>query len=131
MTELIHKELAYAIVGCAMEVHKTLGPGFLESVYENALKVELERNGLNYKTQVAFPVVYKDHHIKDFVCDMVVDNKIIIELKALKNLSDIERAQVINYLKVTHLELTLLINFGKKSLEYERLVLTRDQENHN
>ncbi len=101
MAELIHKELAYAIVGCAMEVHKTHGPGFLESVNENAMKIELEKKGLKYDTQVSFPVIYKGHHIKDFACDIVVDHKIIIELKALKNLSDIERAQVINYLKVT------------------------------
>lgn len=131
MDELIHKKLAYAIVGCAMEVHKTLGPGFLESVYENAMKIELENKGLKCKTQVSFPVIYKDHHIKDFICDMVVDDKVIIELKAIKNLSDLERAQAINYLKVTGIELALLINFGKRSLEYERLVLTRNHVNSN
>jgi len=131
LDELIHKKLAYAIVGCAMEVHKTLGPGFLESVYENAMKIELENKGLKCKTQVSFPVIYKDHHIKDFICDMVVDDKVIIELKAIKNLSDLERAQAINYLKVTGIELALLINFGKRSLEYERLVLTRNHVNSN
>ncbi|NQT64292.1 MAG: GxxExxY protein [Candidatus Marinimicrobia bacterium] len=114
-----------------MEVHKTLGPGFLESVYENAMKIELENKGLKCKTQVSFPVIYKDHHIKDFICDMVVDDKVIIELKAIKNLSDLERAQAINYLKVTGIELALLINFGKRSLEYERLVLTRNHVNSN
>lgn len=124
MTELLYKELAYKVIGCAMEVHKTLGPGFLESVYENAMIVELERQGLGFKSQVSYPIVYKDNHIKDFVCDLVVENKIIVELKAIKQLTDIERAQTINYLKVTRLQLGIVINFSRKSLEYERLVLT-------
>ena len=131
MTDLIHKELAYAIVGCAMEVHKTLGPGFLETVYEEAMKIELNLKGLSQQTQVSYPVVYKGHHIKNFVCDMVVDNKVIIELKALKQLSNIERAQSINDLKVTGIELAMLINFGTSSLEYERLVLTKTHINQN
>jgi len=131
LTDLIHKELAYAIVGCAMEVHKTLGPGFLETVYEEAMKIELNLKGLSQQTQVSYPVVYKGHHIKNFVCDMVVDNKVIIELKALKQLSNIERAQSINDLKVTGIELAMLINFGTSSLEYERLVLTKTHINQN
>lgn len=108
-----------------MEVHKRLGPGFLESVYEEALLVELDIRGVERKSQVSFPVIYRDRHIKDFVCDLVVKNKVIVELKAVKKLTDIERAQAINYLKVTGLELALLINFGATSLEYERLILTR------
>ena len=109
-----------------MEVHRTLGPGFLESVYEQAMRVEFERRNLKFMNQVSYPVLYKGIHVKDFVCDLIVEGKIIVELKALKKLTDIERAQSINYLKVTGLELTILINFCNTSLEYERLVLTRE-----
>lgn len=125
MVELIHKELAYKIVGCAMEVHKTLGPGFLESVYEEALKLEMGTKGIIFESQKEYPVIYMGQEIKKFYCDLVVENKIIVELKAVKKLGDIERAQVINYLKVTGLQLGILMNFGEKSLISERLVKTR------
>jgi len=125
LVELIHKELAYKIVGCAMEVHKTLGPGFLESVYEEALKLEMGTKGIIFESQKKYPVIYMGQEIKKFYCDLVVENKIIVELKAVKKLGDIERAQVINYLKVTGLQLGILMNFGEKSLISERLVKTR------
>lgn len=126
---MIYKELAYKIVGCAMEVHKALGPGFLESVYEEALKVELGFQGINFESQKQFPITYRGQEIKQFSCDLVVENKIILELKALKQLGDIERAQVINYLKVTGLQLGILMNFGEKSLVSERLVSTTQNKN--
>ncbi len=131
MASLIYKELAYKVVGCAMEVHKVLGPGFLEAAYENAMKIELKILGLKYSAQVPYPIIYKGVHIKDYVCDLVVDDKIVIELKSMTKLGDVERAQIINYLKVTNLKLGLLINFGQKSLEYERFILTRDSKTHN
>jgi len=130
MADLIHKKLAYDIIGCAMEVHRVLGPGFLESVYEQGMLVELQSKGLNTKQQVLYPIFYKGVHIKDYVADLVVENKIIIELKAIKKLSDIERAQCINYLKVSGLELALLINFGERSLEYERIILTQNNSTY-
>ncbi|MBC8401444.1 MAG: GxxExxY protein [Candidatus Marinimicrobia bacterium] len=114
--------MSYRIVGCAMEVHKVLGAGFLESVYEEVLKVEFRENNISYESQKSFPVIYKNVSVKDFVCDLVVDEKIIVELKAIKKISDIERAQVLNYLKVTGYKLGLLINFGQTSLKFERLV---------
>jgi len=125
---LIYKELAYKIIGCAMEVHKALGPGFLEAVYEEALKVELSFQGINFESQKQFPITYRGQEIKQFYCDLVVENKIILELKALKQLGDIERAQVINYLKVTGLQLGILINFGAKSLISERIVLSKNNK---
>ncbi|MCF7921576.1 MAG: GxxExxY protein [Candidatus Marinimicrobia bacterium] len=112
-----------------MEVHKALGPGFLESVYEEALKVELGFQGINFESQKQFPITYRGQEIKQFSCDLVVENKIILELKALKQLGDIERAQVINYLKVTGLQLGILMNFGEKSLVSERLVSTTQNKN--
>lgn len=123
MADIIYKELSYKVVGCAMEVHKELGPGFLESVYEAALAVELEKQGIPFQLQKQFPVIYKGVPVKIFTADLVIDDKIIIELKAISKLGAIERAQVINYLKATGLKLGLLINFGQISLQYERLVL--------
>ena len=125
MVDLIYKELAYKIVGCAMKVHKTLGPGFIESVYETALKLELATQGIFFESQKEYPVIYLGQEIKKFYCDLVVENKIIVELKAVRKLGDIERAQVINYLKVTELQLGILINFGEKSLVSERLISTK------
>ncbi len=121
--DFIYKELTYKIIGCAMNVHKILGVGFLESIYEAALKVEFKNFNLLFKSQVEFPVIYRNENIKTFVCDMVVNDKVIIELKAIKQISDIERAQLLNYLKVTKLKVGLLINFGTKLIQYERIVL--------
>lgn len=129
MVKLIHRELAYKVVGCAMEVHKNLGPGFIESVYEEAFKLELNANGISFESQKEYPVIYRGQEIKKFYCDLVVENKIIIELKAIKILGNIERAQLINYLKVTGLKLGLLMNFGEKSLVSERLVSTSQNNN--
>jgi len=125
MVELIYKELSYNIIGCAMEVHKTLGPGFLESVYEEALKLELGIKGISFESQKEYPVKYRGQEIKKFYCDIVVEDKIILELKAVRQLDNIDRVQIINYLKVTELQLGLLINFGEKSLVSERLVSTQ------
>lgn len=122
-TEIIYKELSYKIVGCAMVVHKILGVGFLEAVYEEAFKIELQLHKIHFEAQKKYLVIYKNKIIKDFFCDIVVENKIIIELKAIKNIGDIERAQVINYLKVTSLKLGIIINFGETSLKYERIAL--------
>lgn len=120
MKEFKYKELTFNIIGCAMEVHKVLGPGFLESVYEAALIIELKQAGIDVQTQVEFPLNYKGTIIKKFVCDLLVDKKVILELKAIKRITDIDKAQIINYLKVTELEVGLLFNFGSKSLQYER-----------
>jgi len=125
MVELIYKELSYNIIGCAMEVHKTLGPGFLESVYGEALKLELGIKGISFESQKEYPVKYRGQEIKKFYCDIVVEDKIILELKAVRQLDNIDRVQIINYLKVTELQLGLLINFGEKSLVSERLVSTQ------
>ncbi|MBU0529917.1 GxxExxY protein [bacterium] len=123
MTQILFKELSYDIIGSAMEIHKQLGVGFLESVYEEAFKIELLSNKIPFESQKKYPVMYKNTFVKDFFCDLVIDNKIIIELKAISNISNIERAQVLNYLKVTGLKLGIIVNFGETSLKYERIVL--------
>jgi GxxExxY protein len=121
--DLAHNELTRAIIGAAMEVHSTLGPGFLESVYEAALSIEFNLRGIKYEEQKAVPVMYKNQKAKEFFCDFLVDGKVLVELKALKAITNIEEAQVLNYLKATGLKVGLLINFGEQSLRYKRLVL--------
>lgn len=121
--ELMHSELTRAVIGAAMEVHSNLGPGFLESVYEAAMAIEFNLRNVPYERQKAILVMYKGEKAKDFLCDFLVDGKVLVELKALKTITGVEEAQVLNYLKATGLEVGLLINFGEQSLKYKRLVL--------
>jgi GxxExxY protein len=114
----------YAIIGAAMEVHRQLGCGFLESVYQEALAFELQNRRIPYTRELRFPVIYKGRQLScqyrpDFICF----GSMIVELKALTQLSGIEESQLINYLKVTGYHLGLLLNFGRKSLEQRRFVL--------
>jgi GxxExxY protein len=120
--DLMHSELTRAVIGAAMEVHSNLGPGFLESVYEAALAIELNLRNVPYERQKAIPVIYKGEKAKDFFCDFLVDGKVLVELKAIQIMTEIEEAQVLNYLKVTGLQVGLLVNFGQRSLKYKRLI---------
>ena len=114
-----YKELTEKIINCAFEVHNLLGSGFLEKVYENALLVELKRKGLKAESQYGLTVFYKESTVGEYLADIVVEDKIILELKALDKISDIHELQLKNYLKATGIELGLLINFGK-SVEVRR-----------
>lgn len=115
----------YAIIGAAMEVHRELGSGFLEAVYQDALAVELTVRGIPFKREVATPVRYKGQTLPSpYRADFICCGGIIVELKATDALAGIHEAQVINYLKATGLTRALLLNFGAKSLEYKRFVLT-------
>lgn len=107
------------IIGCAYKVHNTLGTGFLEKVYENALMIELKNSGLDAKQQVGIPVSYKDIIVGDYYADIIVEDEIILELKAVENLAKIHEVQLVNYLHGTGLEIGLLINFGR-SVEVKR-----------
>ena len=120
----LHKDLTEKIIGAAMEVHNTLHWGFLESVYEEALAIELDMRKIPFEKQKSIDVFYKGKIAKNFCCDLMVDRKILVELKAIKNLTEIEYAQVLNYLKATGLQLALLINFGTPSLEFKRIINT-------
>jgi GxxExxY protein len=122
MAEYLYKELTREIIGAAMEVHSTLGWGFLESVYEEALTLELESKGIIFERQKSLDVFYKGRKIKQFFCDLLIDGKILIELKAIKELAQTDMAQVLNYLKATNLRLGLLLNFGAASLQYKRII---------
>ena len=108
-----------------MEVHRELGCGFLEAVYQEAFEMELTAQAIPYRREVGLPVLYKGQELRTAYCaDFVCYETIIVELKALAELSGTEQAQVINYLKATGLEVGLLLNFGAPSLEYERFVLS-------
>jgi GxxExxY protein len=121
--DLVHSELTRAVIGAAMEVHSNLGPGFLESVYEAAMAIELNLIKVPYERQKSIPVMYKGEKAKDFFCDFLVGENVLVEIKALKVITGVEEAQVLNYLKATGLKVGLLINFGEQSLRYKRLVL--------
>ncbi len=122
MTEILYKELSYSIIGAAIEVHKTLGPGFLEVVYENALEIELKTRGVSFEKYLPLPVYYKDQMIGNYEADFLVDQKIILELKSISGLNKVHEAQAHHYLAATGLSLAILINFGTESLEYKRII---------
>lgn len=121
--DLIYKNEAYKIIGAAMEVHTVLGSGFLEAVYQEALEIEFKKREIPYARESQVKIIYKDITLKKtYYADFVCYDKIIVETKAIQQLTGIDESQVINYLKATGFELGLLINFGAESLEYKRLV---------
>jgi GxxExxY protein len=121
--KIIYKDLSYKIVGLAIQVRKELGFGFLEKVYENALMILWEENGIKAEQQVPIKVRFHGRVVGDYIADILVENSIILELKAQDKIADIHKAQTINYLKATGLRLAILLNFGKDKLDHERLVL--------
>jgi GxxExxY protein len=113
----------YEIIGAAMEVHRELGCGFLEAVYQEALREELSSRNIPFRAEVEIPIFYKGKRLKTgYRADFVCYESIIVELKAISKLSGIETAQVLNYLRAGHLERGLLFNFGAKSLEQRRFI---------
>ncbi|MBN1877015.1 MAG: GxxExxY protein [Anaerolineae bacterium] len=122
MAEILYKDFSYQIVGAAMEVHRILGPGFLEAVYEASLAHELGLRGLPFERQKHLPVTYKGQLVGDYIADLVVDNTIILELKAIAQIHDAHRAQAHHYLTATGLRLAIILNFGASSLEHQRVV---------
>jgi GxxExxY protein len=114
-------DLTYKIIGCAMKVHNTLGPGFQEVIYQRCLAIELERARLNFAREQEHVVYYEEIEVGTRRADFVVENKIIVELKALINLEDVHLAQAKNYVVAYDFPNGLLINFGAKSLQYKLL----------
>ncbi len=121
-TKLIYPELTYVVIGAAMEVHNVLGPGYLEQVYEGALSRELILRNVPHKRQWKLPVIYKDVQVGYYVADIVVEGKLILELKSVSRLNDRHVAQVLNYLTTTKFKLALLLNFGGRSLSHRRII---------
>ena len=122
MAKILYKDLSYAIVGAAMEVHRILGPGFLEAVYQAALAHELALRGIRFEQFKRLPVMYKDILVGDYVADFMVEDKVILEIKAVSELHPKHEAQAINYLTATGFRLAILLNFGSGSLQHRRLV---------
>ena len=121
--ELIEEELSYKIRGAVFQVSRHLGAGFLEKVYERALMIELESAGLNYETQKSINVNYKGRVVGEYFADILIKNKIILEIKAQRSIRPEHEAQLINYLKATKLKLGFLINFTHPKAEIKRFVL--------
>lgn len=123
--ELKHKDITEKIIGAAFEVHKFLGNGFQEVIYQRALAWEMSQINLTFNREIEQDVFYKElsEPIGSRRADFVVEGKVLVELKALKALEDVHLAQVLNYLKAYKLEVALLVNFGSKSMQFKRLVL--------
>ena len=120
---LQEEQISYAIQGCVFEVYRQLGCGFLEKVYEKALLAELEFQGLSAKPQVPVTVQYKNVVVGEYFADIVVENRVILELKAQQKLPQASRAQLLNYLKATGLHLGMLVNFAFPKASVKRVVL--------
>ena len=119
--DLICKDETYQILGAAMAVHRELGSGFTEKVYQAALEIEFQERGIPYEREVPLHAIYHQIELKaEFIPDFICYNRIVVEIKAVKELDDIHRSQTINYTKIAGLELGLLLNFRAKSLQYER-----------
>jgi len=120
----IFKDETYNIIGAAQEVHKELGSGFLEVVYQDALEIELNKNNVPYKREYALPIYYKNIKMnRVYHCDFLCYDKIIVETKSVNTLAKEFYAQVMHYLKATNLKLGLIINFGEPSLKVKRIIL--------
>jgi GxxExxY protein len=122
MVELIYKELTFAIIGAAMEVHRILGSGFLEAVSQAALERELTLRGIPFERKVKLPVTYKDITVGEYEADLIIDGKFIVEIKAVSKFNASHQAQAMHYLAATGLRLALLLNFGTGSLEHRRVM---------
>lgn len=122
--ELIEAELSHRIIGCCIEVHRVLGPGFLEKVYEEAVAVEFARTGLAFERQKLVVVYYADQPVGEHRLDFLVEARVILELKACRGLEDVHFAIARSYLKATGCTLALVVNFAQPKAEIRRVVLT-------
>ena len=118
---MLYEELTKRIIGCAMEVHKRLGNGFQEVIYQRALEIEMKYAGLEFEREMEMQIFYRDNDIGTRRVDFFVEGKIMVELKALVKLEDVHLAQAMNYLEAYKMEIGLLINFGGRSLEFKRV----------
>jgi GxxExxY protein len=128
MPEILHKELSESILKVFYEVYNELGHGFLERVYQNAMYLELKSQGFKVEAQKQIRVYYKGELVGDFYADLLIDDTIILELKACENLVKAHYAQTLNYLKATNIEVGLLLNFGEKP-QIKRFIFTNNRKN--
>jgi GxxExxY protein len=122
MDQLKYTDITGKIIGCAMQVHSTLGNGFQEVIYQKALEIEMALNGLVFEREKEMPIYYRDLHIGTRRVDFFVSGMIMVELKAITQLEDVHLAQALNYLEAYNVEIGLLLNFGSKSLIVKRLL---------
>jgi len=128
MSEILkHHELTDKIIGTFYEVYNELGFGFLESVYENALVIALKTKGFKVEQQIAVPVWFRGQRVGDFVADLLVEDKVILELKAVRTFDESHKAQLLNYLRATEIEVGLLLNFGQ-SAQFKRLAFDNNRK---
>jgi GxxExxY protein len=127
----INDELTYKIIGCAMRVHNTLGNGFQEKIYQRCLAIELERQGIHFLREREMPIYYDEIVVGKRRADFIVENTVLIELKAVIKLEDVHLAQGLNYLQAYQIETGLLINFGSPGLEVKRLFRKEKQARNN
>ena len=124
MAEIIYEKESFSIIGACIEVHKELGCGFLEAVYQEALEHEFKRQNIPFEREKELKIYFKNIELKKkYNADFICFNRIILEIKALSKLNSDHDSQILNYLKATGIKLGILINFGEKSLKYKRLVL--------
>jgi GxxExxY protein len=121
-TKYKYSDITQKIIGCAMEVHSTLGNGFQEIIYQRALAIEMDIQKLNFSREFEMDVFYKTEKIGTRRVDFFVEEKIMVELKAIINLEDVHLAQAINYLEAYNMDVGLLLNFGSKSLQFKRVM---------
>lgn len=123
--EYKHSEITKTIIGCAMKVHTTLGNGFQEVIYQRALSIEMARQGLSFVCEMEMGIFYENEPIGTRRVDFFVEDKVMVEIKALAKLEKVHLAQAINYLEAYQIEIGLLINFGSTSLQFKRLTIER------
>lgn len=125
MADLLEKELVYSITGCAMRVHNDLGPGLREKTYERGLCIEFRHANISFSQQTEFPVYYRGEQIDEYIPDLLVEGRVVVDAKCIPVITDWERGQMPTYLRVTNLKVGVIINFAKASLEWERIVLDK------
>lgn len=119
--EKLDDDLTYKVIGCAMKVHNTLGNGFQEVIYQRCLAIELDKNGINYEREKEMPIYYEGNKVGTRRADFIIEEKVMLEIKAQVNLEDVHLAQGLNYLSAYNLDIGLLVNFGSTSLQTKRL----------
>jgi GxxExxY protein len=129
--EYKYTDITEKIIGCAMKVHRTLGNGFQEVIYQRALAIEMKNQGVEFAREQEMTIFYDGHEIGTRRVDFFVENKIMVELKALTEIEDVHMAQAINYLEAYKMEVGLLINFGARSLQFKRLVNSKSVKSNN
>ena len=128
MEEYLHKELTSSVINAFYKVYNTLGYGFLEKVYENAMRIELTKSGISVEQQKNIKVYYESQMVGDYYADLLVKELVILELKAVESICEEHEAQLLNYLKATNIEIGLLLNFGKKPEIKRKIFMNKNKK---